>query len=174
MRSMFTRETAPTTISPTWNKINRSTRTRTQRPLWTNRPNHIRRIEILPSLHGRPRQDESHLSPQEEIIGGSIGKVYGIQSGGGEANGKGDQKVENRWRRRVRKMDGDSSQGIRYYSRDDSTLQSRPERRRRARESNDHGKSQVDHCRIQTRQEAMDGNRGYGGIPQKSQSNIGS
>jgi hypothetical protein len=150
MRCMFGRETAQTSISPTWHQSNGGTRTRTQRPMRTNRPHDLRRIEILSPFQGRPRQDESYLSPQEEIIGRSVREVHGIQSRGRKANGKGDQKVENgRWRR-VRKMDGGSSQGDRHYSRNNSTLQSRPERRRRMRESNDRGKSQVNHCRIQT------------------------
>src|ERR1700685_33240 len=109
----------------------------------TNRPHDFRRIEILSPIQGRPRQDESYLCPEEEIIGRSVGEVYGVQSGSREANGKGDQKIEDRWRRRIRKMDGSSSQRDRYYSRNNSTLQPRPERRRRTCESDHRRKSQV-------------------------------
>src|SRR5579859_7521444 len=68
-------------------------------------------------------------------------------------------------------MDGYSPQRLRNHPRDNSTLQPRSERRRRKGKSHDHGKSQGDYCRIQTRQKALDGTSGNGRIPQKSQSN---
>src|SRR5947207_9613421 len=68
-------------------------------------------------------------------------------------------------------MDGSSSQGLRDYSRNNRTIQPRPERRRRKGKSNNYGESQSDYCRIEARQKAMDGNRGYDRVSQESQSN---
>src|SRR5271169_946562 len=68
-------------------------------------------------------------------------------------------------------MDGNASERFRYYPRNNSTIQPRPEWRRRTRKSNDHGESQGDYCRIQTRQKTLDGNRRSSRLSQESQSN---
>src|SRR5271169_2299094 len=68
-------------------------------------------------------------------------------------------------------MDGSSSQGFRHHSRNNRTIQPRPEWGRRKGKSNDHGESQGYYCRGKARQKAMDGNRGYGRVSQESQSN---
>src|SRR5438045_2898520 len=69
------------------------------------------------------------------------------------------------------KMDGGPSQGLRDYSRNNRTIQPRPERRRRKGKSNNNGESQSDYRRIKARQEALDGNRRYRRLSQKSQPN---
>src|SRR5208282_1468357 len=171
MRSLHGRKAGSTTIPHTSHKSNGASRTHPQRSMWTNRTYDFRRNKLLPPFHRRFHQDDSHLSSQEKMIGGRVGEVQRVQAGSGKANGKGDQTIENRWRRGVRKMDGTSPQGIRYYSRDNSSVQSRPERRCRTGKSNDYGTSQGYHCRSKTRQTTLDGNRRYSRLPQKSQPN---
>src|SRR5579859_2067093 len=172
MRSMFGRKTAQATVPPAGNKSQGTPRTHPQRFVWTDRSNNVRRNELLRPLHRRLHQDDAYLSSQEEVIGKRVGEVQGIQGRSGNAeNRKVDQTPQNRRRRRIRKMDGYSSQRIRDYSRNDSTLQPRPERRRRTGKSNDYGESQGYHCRSTTRQTTLDGNRRYGRLPQKSQPN---
>src|SRR5436190_24394709 len=68
-------------------------------------------------------------------------------------------------------MDGSSSQGLWNYSRNNRTMQPRPERGRRKGKSNNHGESQGYYCRSKAQQKAMDGNCGYSCVSQESQSN---
>src|SRR5579859_3974542 len=95
-------------------------------------------------------RNDAYLSSQEEIIGKRVGEVQGVQARSGKANSKVDQMPQNRRRQRIRKMDGYSSQRIRDYSRNDSTLQPRPEQCHRTGKSNDYGESQGYHCRSTT------------------------
>src|SRR5271170_7031243 len=125
MRGMFGRKAAQATVSPTGDKGYGAPRTHSQRFVWTNRSNNVWRNELLPALYRRLHENDAHVSPQEQIIGGGIGEVQGVQAGSGKAKWKGNQAIENRWRRRIRKMDGSSSQRFRNHSRNDGAIQSR-------------------------------------------------
>src|SRR5579859_3885624 len=171
MRSMFGRKTAQATISPTGNKSQGTPRTHPQRFVWTDRSNNVQRNELLRPLYRRLHQDDAYLSSQEEVISKRVGKVQGIPGRSGETVRQIDQEAQDRWRRRIRKMDGSPSQGIRHYPRNDNPLQPRPERRGGARKSHHHGESQGYHRRSATRQKTLDGTRGNGRLPQESQSN---
>src|SRR5579859_6468650 len=171
MRSMFGRKTAQATVPPAGNKSQGTPRTHPQRFVWTDRSNNVQRNELLRPLYRRLHQDDAYLSSQEEIIGKRVGKVQRIPSRSGETVRQIDQEAQDRWRRRIRKMDGSPSQGIRHYPRNDSPLQPRPERRGGARKSHHHGESQGYHRRSKTRQTTLDGNRRYCCLPQESQSN---
>src|SRR5579859_6043507 len=172
---MLGRKAAQATVPPAGNEGQGAARTYPQRSVWTDRSNDIWRHQVLCPLYRLFYQDDVHLSTEEEVLSKRAGKIQGIQGRSGNAENwkidQIDQKAQDRWRRRIRKMDGYSSQGLRDYSRNYSTLQPRPERCRRTGKSHDHGKSQGDYCRIQTRQKALDGTSGNGRIPQKSQSN---
>src|SRR5271170_5749098 len=96
MRGMFGRKTAQATISPTGDKGYGAPRTHSQRSVWTNRSNNVWRNELLPPLYRRLHENDAHLSPQEQIIGGGIGEVQRVQAGSGKAEWKGNQAIENR------------------------------------------------------------------------------
>src|SRR5579859_7133212 len=162
MRSMFGRKTAQATVPPAGNKSQGTPRTHPQRFVWTDRSNNVQRNKLLRPLYRRLHQDDAYLSSQEEVIGKRVGEVQGISSRSGETVRQTDQEAQDRWRRRIRKMDGSPSQGIRHYPRNDSPLQPRPERRGGAPKSHHHGESQGYHRRSATRQKTLDGTRGNG------------
>ena len=148
-----------------------TSRTYSQRSVWANRPNNLRRDKLLRPIHRRFYKDDAYLSSEEENIGRGAGEVQRVQTRSRKADWKINQEIENRWWRRIREMDGGSSQGIRNHSRNNRTIQPRPERGRRKGKSNNHGESQGYYCRSKARQKAMDGNRRYGRVSQESQSN---
>src|SRR5205814_6023114 len=80
MRSMFGRETASATVPQASHKGKGATRTCSQRSVWANRPNNLRRDELLRPIHRRFHQDDAYLSFEEKDIGRGAGKVQRVQT----------------------------------------------------------------------------------------------
>src|SRR5438046_8987090 len=101
---MFGRETASATVPQASHKGKGATRTCSQRSGWADRPNNLRRDELLRPIHRRFYKDDAYLSFEEKDVGGGAGKVQRVQTGSRKANWHINQEIEDRWRRREREM----------------------------------------------------------------------
>jgi hypothetical protein len=82
MRSMFGRETVSATVPQASHKGKGVTQTCSQRSVWANRPNNLRRDELLRPIHRPFYEDDAYLPSEEKGVGRGAGKVKGVSKTG--------------------------------------------------------------------------------------------